>query len=475
MTVAVIGGGLSGSLFALKFLRQRPDTRLFLIERDARPGLGLAYGACADYHLLNVPAQRMEVGLNPGFQDWLATHADGLSDALAESGARLGDAYVPRAMFGAYLRSRLEATASFGDSNGINLVRGEAVRLLDYPARGVQLSDGRRIEADLIVLATGNLPPRAPASRDAWVYDTPQFIDDPWAKGAIETLDADEPVLLLGTGLTMVDIVLKLQAAGHRGKMLAVSRRGQLPLSHRAGGSWEPFIDAATHHPPRTLARLVRNEAKRAEAAGIPWQRVIDAVRPSIARLWHSWSAAEREGFLRHLRPYWDVHRHRMAPRVAALFFALIKSGQLRTMAGRIRSYRREGEELRATIAPRRSHDTVTFDARRVVNCTGPRSDLDRIAIPLFSDMLRRGLIAADQLGLGLETRDCAVVGSAGHTSPWLYALGPLTRPAWWEVTATPEINAQIDRLVEELCAPEHGHGTAPLLADAFSDLGAGI
>src|SRR5580704_11563158 len=162
VTIAVIGGGLSGSLFALKFLRQRPNTRLFLIERDTRPGLGLAYGACADYHLLNVPAQRMEVGLDPGFQDWLATHSDGLDEALDESDARLGDAYVPRSKFGAYLRAQLETAASYGDSSGINLIRGEAVRLLDYPARGVQLADGRRIEADLVVLATGNLPPRAP-------------------------------------------------------------------------------------------------------------------------------------------------------------------------------------------------------------------------------------------------------------------------------------------------------------------------
>jgi uncharacterized NAD(P)/FAD-binding protein YdhS len=144
-------------------------------------------------------------------------------------------------------------------------------------------------------------------------------------------------------------------------------------------------------------------------------------------------------------------------------------------MAGRVDSYRRVDRMLQATIVPRRTHDKLTIDVSQIVNCTGPRSDLDRIAIPLFADMLRRGLAASDALGLGLETRDCAVVGSSGHTSSWLYALGPLTRPAWWEVTATPEINAQVDRLVEELCAPATGHASTPLLADAFSDLGAGI
>jgi uncharacterized NAD(P)/FAD-binding protein YdhS len=474
-TVVVIGGGFSGSLFAMKFARARPEAHVVLVERSRRVGRGLAYGACTAEHLLNVPVARMEVGLAPGFGDWLRARPELLGAALAESGGDLAAAFVPREMFGAYLEERVQAAVSPARGAGFNIVRGEVVRLLDFPARGVLLSDGREIAADLIVLATGNLPPKAPAARDGWLYDTQLFVPDPWADDAFDGLAPDAPVVLLGTGLTMVDIALKLSAGGHTGAMLAISRRGLLPLAHRAGGRWDAIPDAA-YASPRALMRRLRDEARRAEAQGVPWQRVMDAMRPAVARVWHGWTQGDRKLFLRHLRPRWDVHRHRMAPRVAAKLAALIADGRLRVMGGRIQGYRAVGDAVEVTLAARGSGTQHVVRAARVVNCTGPRGDMDRLAFPLLADLRRRGLIAPDPLGLGIETQDCAALGSAGHTSPWLYALGPLTRPSWWEVVAVPEINAQIDRLVRDLSSPRGpGIPPAPLLAQSFADLGSGI
>jgi uncharacterized NAD(P)/FAD-binding protein YdhS len=472
-TVAIVGGGFSGTLLALKLTAARPDWRILLIDPAARPGRGLAYGACEPYHLLNVPAHRMEVGLQPPFQAWLSGAGRALDEALAESEGVLADAFLPRALLGDYLQERLAAAGSDDPARGLATLRGEAVALLDPPARGVRLLDGREIACDILVLATGNLPPRAPLPQDAWLRDHPAFVPDPWAPGALQGGDPAAPVLLLGTGLTMVDIALKLAAEGQTGPMIAVSRRGLLPTAHRAGGAWSPFVAPLLPASPLQLTRTIRAAAKEAEGQGVPWQRVMDAVRPAIARVWQTWTPRERRQFLRHLRPRWDVHRHRMAPRVAARLDALLASGALTVLGGRTRDWRRDGGRVAARLHLRGLSTETEVTAGRVINCTGPRSDLDRLAVPLFADLARRGLIAPDALGLGLESDDCAVQDPAGRVSDWLYAVGPLTRPALWEVTAVPEITAQIDRLTHHLA--QDAARPAAALAEVFIDMGAGI
>lgn len=466
--VAIVGGGFSGTLLALKLVAARPDWRVTLIEPSRVAGRGLAYGACSPTHLLNVPVSRLETGLTPRFDDWLRARG-GMDEALAESGGDLHAAFAPRAAMGVYLAERLaEARAA----DAVTVLRGEAVRLLDGVRRGLVLRDGREVEADTVVLATGNLPPNPPLPADHWLRDDAGFAADPWAPDALDDIDPDAPVLLLGAGLTMVDIALSLAERGHRGPMTAVSRRGLLPGAHRYGGHWEPFLAPMLPASPLALSRAIRAEVRRAGAQGQPWQRVIDAVRPVIGRIWASWTPAERRQFLRHLRPRWDVHRHRMAPRIADGIDALLASGALTIRAGRLRDWRREGEWLRAVLHPRGGGAPEAVSAARVLNCTGPRSDLQGLEEPLFADLARKRLIAPDALGLGLETRDCAVLTTRGETSTWLYALGPLTRPAWWEITAVPEITAQVDGLVHAL-AQDIDH--APALADVFVDMGAGI
>jgi uncharacterized NAD(P)/FAD-binding protein YdhS len=471
--IAIIGGGFSGSLLALKLTARRPDWLITLIDPAVRPGRGLAYGACAPYHLLNVPAHRMEVGLAPAFQAWLQDSGQDLDDALDESSGDLADAFLPRRLLGDYLQARLAAAPPSINGQGLRRVRGEAVGVMEGPGRGVRLFDGREIEADIVVLATGNLPPKAPFPADSWLQDHPAFIPDPWANGALSGLDPAAPVLLLGTGLTMVDIALRLAEEGQTGPMLAISRRGLAPTAHQAGGAWAPFLTPMLPASPLTLCRAVRQAAAQAGRENLPWQRVMDAVRPSIAQVWLSWSEAQKRQFLRHLRPRWDIHRHRMAPRVAARLDGLVESGALTVMAGRLRDWTRQGDQVSATLVRRGGAGSMAIRAGTVINCTGPRSDLVGLAVPLFSDLSRRGLILPDRLGLGLESDDCAVLDHRGKASSWLYAVGPLTRPALWEITAVPEITAQLDRLSLALSRDEAPATSG--LAETFVDMGAGI
>lgn len=474
-TVAVVGGGLSGAVFALKLNQALPAARIVLIDEARRPGRGLAYGACAPLHLLNVPVSRMETGLAPRFIDWLAAQPEAIADAVAESGGDLAAAFVPRALFGGYLEARLAEARATAQPAGVHVLRGRVVAALADGRRGVKLEDGRVVEAGAVVLALGNLPPGRPGGRDAWFYDTPLFTPDPWAADAFDGLDPAAPVLLVGAGLTMVDVALTLADRGHTGPMLAVSRRGLVPQAHRAGGAWPPFLNGRLGDSPLALLRRVRSEVAAAAAAGVPWQRVFDAARPAAAAVWSRWSQAERRQFLRHLRARWDVHRHRTAPRIGAALAALQSRGRLSIVAARIAGFALEDGRVRVGLT-RRGGGADSFLASRVINCTGPASALDRLALPLIESLRAQGWVRPDPLGLGLDTQDCAVIEAGGAVSSWLYALGPLTRPAWWEITATPEIVVQIDRLVAQFRdAGVVGGGGRPDAVNAFLDLGVGI
>ena len=479
-TVMVVGGGLSGSLFALKLARARPDFRVVIVEGGRRLGRGVAYGACAPQHLLNVPVSQMEVGLTPPFAAWLngsdARRAI-MAPALAESGGDLLGAFAPRALFGDYLQARVAEALIHGPGPGLAVARGEAVGYSPSPRPTLRLADGRRIEGDLVVLATGNMAPHAPGGPGGWIQDSPWFTPDPWALDAFADLPPGAPLLLLGTGLTTVDIALKLKDAGHSGPMLALSRRGLAPTVHAAGGAWPAFLEEALPASPRRLTRLVRRQAALATAAGVPWQRVMDAARPAIPAVWRGWTTAQKRQFMRHLRTRWDVHRHRMAPRIAEALSDLLSDGQLTIEAGRIAGYRvtEEGGLVEASYR-RRAGGEGRFTAARVINCTGPRRDVAETGLPLLADLRDQGLATPDALGLGLESEDGALLDHRRRPSERLFALGALTCPSWWEITAVPEISVQVDRLVAKIAeAEDTGAHAHPLAAEDFLDLGAGI
>lgn len=470
-SIVIVGGGLSGTLCALHILAARPDLQVRIVERNDRLGPGVAYGACSDGHLLNVPVSRLDIRTSISFEAWLthktSLHPD-LAEALGESGGQLGDAFVPRRLFGAYLEEQIEHLIA---SNKLIWKRGEAIAFLDPPKRGVLLADGREIAAGAVILALGNLPPKSPVRDDSGLEDLGGFIPDPWATGALAGIQASEPILFVGTGLTMVDVALALNAQGHSGDMTATSRRGLLPTRHAFGGQWPPFLPSLLPMSPATLLRAVRRETEQALRDGVPWQRVIDAIRPFVARIWRSWSRPERRSFLRHLRPRWDVVRHRMAPRIADVIDALVTEGRLNVVSGRLARYRQAGREIAIDIVGK-DGEQQTVHAHHVINCTGPRSDFGSVGTPLIVDARRRKLIHPDALGLGIETENCAVVSAGGVPSNWLFAVGSLTRPAWWEITAAPEITVQVLDLAASLTATPLETSS---LADRFQDLGAGI
>jgi uncharacterized NAD(P)/FAD-binding protein YdhS len=449
-TIAVIGAGFSGTLLTLHLLRRcPPPTRLVLIERNSQFGRGLAYATGNPSHILNVPAGRMSAFHDRpnDFLDWLTSQPE------SETGTTVGPGtFAPRRLFGAYIRALLNDEIKRNGRERLELVKGDVIGL-DRTAHPLVLTldRNRTVQADMAVLATGNFPPEPMPIASPDFYDTPFYRADPWAADALTDLDPDASILLVGTGLTTVDAVISLLDQGHRGPIHALSRRGLLPRRHAGvampAPDHEPFPTAVN-----ALTRFLRRETARAIAQGSGWQPVIDELRPFTVDVWQAMPLQDRKRFLRHLRPWWDVHRHRMAAQVADRIDAARANGQLRVSVGRVRDYAIQGDVVAVHYRPRRQEELATIAISRVINCAGPGADYDRIQEPLIRDLLADGVVRPDPLRLGLDvTGNCALLNRQGAISRRLFAVGPVTKGTFWEITAVPDIRRQTEKLAEYL------------------------
>jgi uncharacterized NAD(P)/FAD-binding protein YdhS len=455
--IVIIGAGFSGSLLAVHLLRRsRPEDRVFLIERNAGFGRGLAYATGNPRHLLNVRAGNMSAFSDQPdhFLEWIRALPEADRGAVQVTVDRL--TFVSRRLYGSYIQHILaQEIWSKEYGNRLCLVADEAIALHHTDGHyRVEVGCGQHYEADAVALAVGNFPPEG---------DTPRYVANPWDAAAVAGLDQDGPILLIGTGLTMIDVVVSLLDQRHRGPIHAISRRGLLPRTHAAATPGPRFLPASSA-PQRVLAllTLVRQEVDRAAAEGRDWRAVVDALRPDTQDLWRGLPLAEKQRFLRHLRPWWDVHRHRMSPGVAARIQAARARGQLtvsRARLGRL-TPKRGGIEAELLSV---GGTSVTTRVDRVINCSGPLSGISRIPAPLIRALLSEGGARPDPLDLGLDvTGEGAVIDVSGRISDRLFAVGPITKGVFWETTAVPDIRLQCERLATHILdtarrAPDSG------------------
>ena len=428
--VAIVGGGFSGTMLGAQLARR--GIASLLIEKSGRAGQGTAYSTRDPAHLLNVPTGQMSAWADDEahFDQWLSAR-----------GLPIG-AYAKRLRFGEYLDGILAEAVRSGL---VSVIAGEAVAAQRTPGGWtVRLSDGRELAASELALALGNQPP-APLSVGAGAIDPALLCDDPWSDGGraqvARVAQSHAPVVVVGTGLTMVDMVLTLAEAGHDGRVNALSRRGLDPRGHAVLPVDAPDGDGA----PAGLMPLWRWMRARI-AKGDDWRARIDSLRPRSSELWQGLSDDEKRRFMRHARPWWDVHRHRIAPDVADLLETRKAVGKLEVLAGRIRGAEGDGEQVTLTIAER-GGGTIERAAGLVVNCTGPLGAIQRTRDPLLRQLLDDGLASADQLGIGID----ADAGDAATASEHLWVMGPLSKARQWEIVAVPDIRGQAERIAERI------------------------
>jgi uncharacterized NAD(P)/FAD-binding protein YdhS len=452
--IAIIGAGFSGTLLALHLLRRCPaGSKITLIEHRPQFGRGTAYAAGNPNHLLNVPAGRMSAFYDrPGdFLEWLEGRAEDPSETRPTESS-----FVPRQLFGDYIRHLLNREIKSPSHRvSLTLTKGDAQRIEQVGNEMVIHFDRRRaIHADLVILAVGNFPPESPAVADSTFYDSDLYRADPWAADAFSDLDPRSDIMLIGTGLTMVDAAISLMDRGHRGAIHALSRRGLRPQRHLPS----PAMPAPrAESVPTSLVALtgfLRREADRAKAEGADWRAIVDALRPFTGDVWAEMSMADKARFLRHIRPWWEIHRHRMAGPVADRIEAAIADGQLSLHGGRIQAFDRQDGKVAVRYRVRGTDRVERLTVSRVVNCSGPGADYARISHPLIRSLLEAGMVRPDPLCLGLDvTRNCALKDKKGAISGRLFAVGPVTKAAFWEMTAVPDIRRQCEYLANHLSA----------------------
>ena len=391
-------------------------------------GRGIAYSTTEAAHLLNVPAEGMSA---------VAGEPDHFADRFRMEGGE-SSGFAQRRFFGTYLGEILDRAVASGH---VQLIEATAVNSERSGGNwSVTLDNGSSIKAKALVVAAGN---QEPDSLSAFAGVDRRFIANPWggaAGAAVHALTrSGEPVLVVGTGLTMVDLALSLDASGYQGKITAVSRRGLIPRSHREC----ELAPIAENDLPNGLLPLFRWLRRRSAQVG--WRAAIDSLRPYSHALWQGLSSEEQRRFLRHTRPWWDVHRHRVAPEVGATIARMIAEGRLEIVAGRIVAAHQLGSGLRVKYRRRGSSLVHEMTFAFGFNCTGPLHSITRSSNPLLRSLLDSGAVKPDHLGIGLIVDDDSKAGD--H----LWALGPLTKGRYWEIIAVPDIRDQAARVAENI------------------------
>jgi uncharacterized NAD(P)/FAD-binding protein YdhS len=434
-TIAIIGGGVSGSLTAYHLIEQHAQARIVVIDPRPELGLGLAYSTPSFRHLLNVPAGKISaLPTQPEhFLSWLRANYD------AEATT---DTFASRAVFGRYIRALLE------ESSEIEQIRATVVDYRPVPAGGVLLlSDGSELRAELVVLATGNFVPSTlhGVSKEATLSGT--YRHNAWLPDTFDGLESDAPVTLIGTGLTGVDVLLRLRELSHRGTITAVSRHGVFPNRHA------PYTlvrhSAIPIGTPATCLAYLR-VLRAAIRDGAEWRAAIDSLRSTTNELWLALPHREQARFRRHLLRRWDIVRHRMAPPIADLIEAELAVGSLVVRKGNLVSV--EASTGGATVKIRTSRGLEELATGRVINCTGPGMDYRRVDSPLLRSLFSQRLVTTGPLGGGFDSSECgAMIGVNGLASPVLFNLGPGRLGTLLESIAIPEIRQQAVQLATML------------------------
>jgi uncharacterized NAD(P)/FAD-binding protein YdhS len=445
--VLIVGGGFSGTMLAVHLLRDT-DLSMALIDRGTLPGRGLAYGSPHRFHLLNVPAGEMSAWSDrpEDFLRWARIHYDASLQARS---------FPPRSIYGAYLGSLLESTLMEFGRERFQWIQDEARSLHRRKGRlSVQTNAGTELLARVVVLATGNFPPANPRL-PGLTTSASSYFQVSWAKDVLENIPTTGSVLLLGSGLTSVDLIMALKSKGFRGVIHVLSQKGLFPRprrQQRPDEPWPVFWDEASPRTVRGLLRLIRSQVKAAADKGINWRAVIDSLRPVTQEIWRSLPIDEQRRFLRHARAYWDVHRHRVAPEIADLLDDMRSDGLVRLHKGRVTKYAESDDGAELHYWDRESRTKKTLNVDRVINCSGSETDCRRIDESFITSLVVQGFARPDRLFLGIDVNENgALIDYKGTASHRLYTIGPVRKGCFWETTAVPEIRVQAVTLAEHL------------------------
>ncbi|GGG56737.1 hydroxyacylglutathione hydrolase [Hymenobacter glacieicola] len=422
-----------------------------MVEPRPVPGPGLAYTAHRPEYLLNVRCEHLSA-----FPEQPEHFVNWLRVTQTES---CHFSFCSRQSYGRYLQQLISQVLEWPSSNGIRCQwhnqAAKSIRVLPGGRSAVvALSTGTEIHSDYVVMALGNFPPPPPTRHDLRYLRHPTYHGNPWTPGTLRSIGLDETVLLIGTGLTAIDVLLGLRADGHRGQITVVSGHGRWPAAHpEQEATYPSFYEAELAGRTRVaeVLRAIRRHVQLAQQQGISWQAVIDSLRPDLGRIWAAWPQPEQARFLRHVAGIWSVVRHRSPPQNAAAVQEMLDFGLVRLEQGRVQAIEPDADDLVVTVR-KAQQPARQLVARHVITCTGPLLDYSRVEDAVVAGLRNEGHLVPDGLRLGIQTDEHgALLTAQGQASAVLFTLGPSRRPANFESTAVPELRKQAVALAQEL------------------------
>ena len=446
--IAIVGGGFSGAIVALNIARGTTcPVRVTIVEPRSWIGGGVAYSSTDPAHRINVPAARMSAfSRDDGhFENWILVNGAIAGDPQA----RLPDGRIfpRRIVFGTYVQSEFAAALQNAPVEFEHIQDRVIVARRETQSWILDLARGGQIAADVVVLAASHPPPSLPSAFAA-IAGHPRLIADPSSQAALASIEAGENVLIVGTGLTMADIVASLDRRGHIGRIHAVSRHGLLSRGHAPVA--EP-IGNFTIEPNRTargLLRQVRAQIAAAARQGLPWQAVIDAVRRDGFEVWSALETEEKRRLLRHLRTFWDVHRYRVAPQISAVIERRLREGSLVVTRGSIRASHAALTGIETRVFDRGRQREFGIFSNTVVLATGPAHGALFTGEGLFPTLRERGYVRPDEFGLGVEVDvESRTISAKGLADDTLLVAGPLARGTFGELMGLPQVTAHAERV----------------------------
>ena len=447
--VAIIGGGFCGLMTAINLIKKAGSTvKIIIINDDFPTAKGVAFSAHTSAYLLNVPASNMSCFADDlrHFLRWLQQKEE--YKAVPEN--LLERMFVPRKLYGDYLH---RVWNEVKESNPLVSIEERKGKAIDVKIRNkkatIYLRDHESIEADYVVLATGNEKPADVRIANPSFYESEHYFANPWQPGAIKHCGKNG-VLIIGNGLTMVDTVLGLLENKYDGTIYSLSPNGFSLLPHISNGVLykEMLNELQPPYQLATLFSLFKKHIQLVSNIGLSAEPVIDSVRVKTQDIWKALSLDDKRRFLRHIKYKWGIARHRIPAHIHRKLQQLRIDKKLVSYKANLQNLEDEGDGVLATFYNKETKAVEQVQVSRVINCTGPVSNIMRSDNELIRNLVKQGLIAPDPLYLGINaTGNGAIIDIHGEESDTLFTLGSHMKGILWESTAVPDLRVQAERL----------------------------
>lgn len=450
-SVVIIGGGFCGVMTLINLINNADKKiAITLINKGYPIARGVAYKTYSDLHLLNVETKNMSAFHDQPdhFLKWCLNQEN-----IFFNNDELPFTYLPRNIYGRYLDEIFEEKINNIPANvSLQIIDDEATDIDKHNHRLiVRTTSGINIISDKIILATGNCEPGPPTLSNQAFLQSKNYFSNPWFENAVLGLQDDQTTLIIGTGLTMVDVIIGLREKNFKGKIIALSPHGYNILPHRKLPPQQYILDELL--PPYDLENLFRLFYKHIRAArkrGLPGETVIDAIRVKTQEIWQHLSLNDKKKFMMHLRHLWGVARHRLPSFVHQEIQQMINEEELKVIAGRIRNITEGENGFEIIIRKRKDQSELILKVARIINCTGPETDIRKQKSLLFCSLLKKGIIRPDVMNLGIDaTSEGQIIDEKNIVSNQIFAIGSLLKGKLWESTAIPEIRIQAFHLAE--------------------------